>query len=125
MYAWLRRELSPPPGEQVWIGSYAGEGQWPVTFHYYGVGIARPGEPDPGVPNGHCASFAVGHLAFGFAGHRLNGGPVAEPSLPPETVRQLWPAYGPQVDWPPPAQLAGDSEMHDLATPDQWTGGPG
>lgn len=122
VYAWIHRNGSPPPAEQVWIASYAGEGQWPMTFHYYGAAISRPDGPQPYEPNGHCASFAVGHLAFGFAGHRLNDGPTAVPSLPADTVRRIWPAYGDSVEFPPPAALAGASEMRSLATPKEWLG---
>jgi hypothetical protein len=124
VYGWIHRTRSPPPAEQVWIASYAGEGQWPATFHYYGAAIGRPGGAQPQEPNAHCASFAVGHLAFGFAGHRLKDGPMAVPTLPPDTIRQLWPAFGPTIDFPPPAALAGDSEMLRLATPGEWVGPP-
>lgn len=76
------RASYPPPAEQVWLASYEGEGQWPMTFHYYAVQLAPPGDPKPAQPNAHGASFAVGHVAFGLAGYRIENGPVAVPQLP-------------------------------------------
>jgi hypothetical protein len=120
MYRWLREHVAPPPAEQVWAAAYAGEGQWPISFHYYPVTIAHPAQPFPDAPNAHVAAFSVGHLAFGLAGHRLPGGPAATPSLPAQTLRALWPAYGADVLLPPPETLAGESEMRSLATPREW-----
>ena len=119
-YEHMTRFCSPPPAEQVWIASYAGEGQWPMTFHYFAVTVAREGERPPATPNAHCASFAVGHLAFALAGNRLVNGPVAVQRNPPETWRVLWPALGESIEFPPPAALAGDSEMRSFATPQEW-----
>ncbi|MEA2442522.1 MAG: hypothetical protein QOH76_3946 [Thermoleophilaceae bacterium] len=120
MYRWLRDHRAPPPAEQVWVSTYAGEGQWPISFHYYAITIARPDEPFPEQPTGHGAALSVGHLAFGLAGHRLADGPAATPSLPAQTLRPLWPAYGAAVELPTAETLAGDSEMRSLATPAEW-----
>jgi hypothetical protein len=122
IYGWIQRTRSPPPAEQIWIASYAGEDQWPMSFHYFGAYIRPPGEADGFQPNAHCASFAVGHLAFGLAGHRLADGPAAVPSLPSAAVRPIWPAYGDAVEFPPPLALASDGELRSLATPGQWEG---
>lgn len=89
IYGWIRRSRSPPPAEQIWIASYAGEDQRPMSFHYFGAYIRRPGEIHEFQPNAHCASLAVGHLAFGLAGHRLANGPTAVPSLPPDARRPV------------------------------------
>lgn len=124
IYEWIKRTRTPPPGEQIWLASYAGEDQWPMTFHYYGASIRRPDGTDTFEANAHCASFAVGHLAFGLAGHRLQNGPTAVPSVPPDALRPLWPAYGESIEFPPPAMLAGVGEMRTLATPVRWEGPP-
>lgn len=120
MYHWIRAQRSPPSAEQVWIAAYAGEGQWPATFRYFGIAIGTPEDDAPPLPNAHASSFAVGHLAFGLAGHRIARGPSAVASLPPDAVRPIWPAYGQDVAFPPPAWLPGDSEMGSLAMPERW-----
>jgi hypothetical protein len=120
MYRHLMQHGSPPPGEHVWVGSYAGEGQWPMTFHYLAAGIAPPGGSEPEHPNAYCASFAVGHLAVAVAGNRLAEGPVAVQRNPLDTWRLLWPALGECVEFPPPAALAGDSQMYAFALPLEW-----
>ena len=121
-YSWLRRFGTPPPAEQVWLASYAGEGQWPMTFHYYAAGVAPLGETRPTALNAHCSAFAIGHLALGLAGSRLREAPPAVPSLPPDTWRPMWPAYGETIAFPPPSILAGDDEMRSLAEPSRWGG---
>jgi hypothetical protein len=119
-YRWLYERRTPPPAEQVWLASYEGEGQWPMTFHYYAVQLAPPGHPKPELPNAHVASFAVGHAAFGLTGHGMESGPVAVPQLPRDTILPIWPTYGAEVRYPPARILAGESEMQSLAVPHEW-----
>lgn len=119
-YRWLYDNRMPPPSEQVWVAHYAGEGQWPATFHFHAVGLARPGGEPPVRPNAHGASLAVGHFAFGLAGHELEDGPAAEPRVASDTLRPIWPTYGDRVEFPPPTSHAGDDEMRALAMPSEW-----
>jgi hypothetical protein len=121
-YRWLMQQRSAPSGEQAWIAHYAADGdaQWPITFHYLAAGVAPPGFTEQPTPNAHCASFAVGHVAFALAGNRLENGPIAVQRNPPSTWRALWPVTGDAVDFPPPDSLAGNSEMQTFATPAEW-----
>jgi hypothetical protein len=91
-----------------------------MTSHYFAVQLAPPGHPKPERPNAHVASFAVGHAAFGLAGHRIDNGPAAVPQLPPDTVLPIWPTYGADVRYPPARILAGDAEMQSLTVPHDW-----
>jgi hypothetical protein len=121
-YSWLYQQQSPLPGEHVWVASYAGEGQWPAAFNYWGIGIARPGADFTG-PNAHCCSLAIGHLAFGLAGHALEGtSPEPVSQLPPDACARIWPTDGAEVDFPCLSQLAGDDELRTLALPREWIG---
>lgn len=122
IYRWLREQRSPPPSEQVWLAAYAGEGQWPVTFHYFAAEVAPPEAEQPPEPNAHSAAFAIGHAAFGITGNRIEAAPVAEPQLPSDVVRVLWPTTGDSMAFPPPRWIAGDGEMRSLALPAAWTG---
>jgi hypothetical protein len=119
-YHWLVEHRNPPPAEQVWAARYAGEGQWPATLHFYAVCLAHEGETPPPRPNAHSASFAVGHLAFGLAGHTLKDGPVAVQRVASDSVRTLWPTFGESLELPPPATLAGDDEIRALGLPLEW-----
>ena len=76
-------------------------------------------EKKPEQPNAHVAS-AVGHAAFGLAGHQIENGPIADPQLPGRRRPAIWPTYGAEVRYPPARILAGDSEMQSLAVPQKW-----
>jgi hypothetical protein len=103
-YGWLRRNGSPPPRYQVWIGARPkGAGDWPTLYRHLGLELV-PAEQAPFLvghePNAHRTTLAIGHLVLHVAGFR-----IPRLALNLEALRRsltpIWPYPGRPVTWPP------------------------
>jgi hypothetical protein len=126
-YRWFREHRWPLANEQVWIGQYDGTGDWPISYHHYGFELfdraAGPPVDSPDVVHGYVIAFTVGHLLFRAFGHIVKDGPTVMPGGPFVTVlRQVWPASGDTVEWPPVTVVSGDGGLHALIAvfDDSW-----
>jgi hypothetical protein len=115
-YLWFRGHRWLLPNEQIWIAHYDGLGDWPISTHYYAIGLYDPTVSEPPEDHhGHTVSFCVGHLVFRAFGHVMDGGEVASPhDYFHGALRQIWPATGDTVDWPPPITVAGTEGLRAL-----------
>ena len=101
-YRWFGDKKAPLPGALVWAGRYAGDGQWPISFHLHGMKFGpadEEGRPTGKMHDGFHAVMAIGHfvLAVFLIERPL---PLAEGGS--DRLRTLiWPANDGAVWWPP------------------------
>lgn len=117
-YRWFRERRWPLENEQLWVGRHDGTGEWPIAYHHYAFDLYEKSTgqavDSPDESHGYVAAFSVGHLFFRAFGHTIKNGPKIMPGGPFSGVlRQVWPATGASVDWPPPISIPGDEGMHE------------
>lgn len=115
-FRWFREHRWPFPGEQLWIGAYDGSGDWPIAYHHFAIGLYDATVSDPPEDlNGHVAAFSIGQLVFRAFGKAVKIDVTAAPQgTIAAAMRQIWPASGDTIHFPPPVTARGNAGIRAL-----------
>ncbi len=115
-FRWFYQYRQPLPGSHVWLCHYTDRVRWPFVAHQWGMSVAPEGSPPPqegDALNGFGVAFAIGELACWLFAADFPGGPRTQAGSDDGHLL-IWPSLS-GVRWPPPAAIASDRELGELA----------